>query len=229
MEYRARCQWLRYWLDARDAQAPAAVADAERILRDLPEWPTLRHSQPGDPALQAVTDGDETRVRRDVQVNCSPSPDPAARYDTSPEAGHKYGVKPRTLTRRGSQYAIVGYTLVRNGDESLCLDLVFVGDGTASGCFSGTERAQGTAGGMKAQHAVGATTEEVDAVEVRYRDGETEATAEAILVRADDQEAVEPLGLEPFTFYVAEMPSRSKPIEAIAKRDGEVVWRAPFP
>jgi hypothetical protein len=231
MEFRARCHWLRYWLDARTAGNAGVRGDAERIIHDIPAWPTLRNSLPGDAALEAVEAGDEARVRRDIGVNCGASPDPVAGYEAAPpERGSKYTVEPRTLAQHGDLYAVVGYEAVFSGTEpTLCLDLRFLGEGSGTGCHSATERAQGTSGGMRTGYAIGATTEDVDAIEVRYRDGAEEGVSQAVLLRADRREALAPLRLEPFTFYLAELPRGGKPVEATAMRDGAVVWRAAFP
>ena len=79
------------------------------------------------------------------------------------------------------------------------------------------------------QHAAGAAGDEVDAIENRYGAGDRSGTARAYLLRAADPGTLDPLGLQPVAFYVAEIPSGAVPLTVTAKQDGAVIWRAEFP
>lgn len=230
VEYRAVCLWFRYWLDADGARHPGARADAVRILRDSRRWPSRRSNDHRIPIVEMAARGEAWAVRREIDVNCVDKPARDQRYETPPEEGYEYAAKPRRLARIGDRYEVVGYMLDPPTQKpSLCLDLIQLGDGTGSGCHSATERAQGYAGTRDARLATGATGEDVDTIEVRFRDGSREGSVRALLGRATDQAALDALDLRPFTFYVAEMPRKADPIEATASRDGREVWRAAFP
>ena len=84
VEYRAACTWAQFWLFAREAGNPSAVASATAVLQDIPHWPALRGSL-ADPYERTVgwplnarasAAGDVAPVRRYAASNCREVPSP---------------------------------------------------------------------------------------------------------------------------------------------------------
>lgn len=74
-EARAACLWRIYFLEQHDLGDTKAATEAVSILKQIPEWPTMRSdSGSPDPHLVALADaaasGRTEELRRDVSINC---------------------------------------------------------------------------------------------------------------------------------------------------------------
>lgn len=76
MEFRAGCQWLGFWLRAKDAGAHEAASRALTVLADIARWPTMRGARTRDATdrwaelAQLARGGDVAAVRADEARNC---------------------------------------------------------------------------------------------------------------------------------------------------------------
>jgi hypothetical protein len=68
VEYRSYCLWLRFWIRSQDV--PDALAGADTVLAQVPQWPTQRTDDYARKIARAAQVGDAATIQHELDLNC---------------------------------------------------------------------------------------------------------------------------------------------------------------